>query len=313
MDLSGVGGLLERSRHRRRRSGARAPERPGALRVAQSRPRHDRRVPRGGHHGRRVRLLPRQLDRAGRRRQLPRLRPQHVGDLQDRPRKRRRHLAARRQEERLRDGARNGIRLAARRASPRRDRSAHQPVRRRRRTAGAAALEGARARPRHEAACARRSTGSTSTTRRCWPTRSAARSSSRTATCWSAGAPRPGSPSTHTTARLVFDAHLPAGGQNYRVLKMPWHGRPTDRPGDRSTYDATATGWSTRAGTAPPRSTRGGSRRDRPAPRSPPSARPAGPGSRPSWPRRADARYAAVVALDAQGRPLGRSKTAKFG
>jgi len=36
-------------------------------------------------------------------------------------------------------------------------------------------------------------------TRRCSPTRSAARSSSRTGTCWSAGAPRRGCPSTHTT------------------------------------------------------------------------------------------------------------------
>ena len=31
---------------------------------------------------------------------------------------------------------------------------------------------------------------------------------------------------------LVFDAHLPKGGQNYRVLKMPWRGHPT-AAGDR--------------------------------------------------------------------------------
>ena len=29
---------------------------------------------------------------------------------------------------------------------------------------------------------------------------------------------------------VVFDARLPKGGQNYRVLKMPWVGRPTEPP-----------------------------------------------------------------------------------
>jgi hypothetical protein len=29
---------------------------------------------------------------------------------------------------------------------------------------------------------------------------------------------------------LVFEAHLPRGGQNYRALKVPWRGRPADPP-----------------------------------------------------------------------------------
>ena len=34
---------------------------------------------------------------------------------------------------------------------------------------------------------------------------------------------------THDGA-VAFDARLPKGGQNYRVLKMPWVGRPTAPP-----------------------------------------------------------------------------------
>ena len=69
----------ERRGDRRRRAGARAAERPRSLRVAQPRPRRDRRVACGDHDEGRVRLLPHQLDRARRRRQLPRLCPQHLG------------------------------------------------------------------------------------------------------------------------------------------------------------------------------------------------------------------------------------------
>jgi hypothetical protein len=29
---------------------------------------------------------------------------------------------------------------------------------------------------------------------------------------------------------VVLDVHLPPGGQNYRALKFPWHGRPSHRP-----------------------------------------------------------------------------------
>ena len=73
---------LERCGRRRNPPGTGAAERTGALRVAQPRPCRDRRVPRADQHGHPVRLLPHQLDRARRGRQLPRLRPQHLGDLQ---------------------------------------------------------------------------------------------------------------------------------------------------------------------------------------------------------------------------------------
>ena len=112
--------------------------------------------------------------------------------------------------------------------------------------------------------------------------------------------------------RLVFDAHLPAGGQNYRVLKMPWHGRPTDRPaiaalrrhGRRLVYaswnGATEVhSWRLETGpTGASLPTVSATRRT---------------GFETELAAPADARYAAVVALDAHGRPLGRSKTAKFG
>ena len=112
--------------------------------------------------------------------------------------------------------------------------------------------------------------------------------------------------------RLVFDAHLPAGGQNYRVLKMPWHGRPTDQPaiaarrrhGRRLVYaswnGATEVhAWRLETGpTSASLPTVSATRRT---------------GFETELAAPADARYAAVVALDAQGRPLGRSKTSNFG
>ena len=84
---------------------------------------------------------------------------------------------------------------------------------------------------------------------------------------------------------LVFDAHLPHGGQNYRVLKFPWHGRPTEPPrSPRAAAPVTAS--STRAGTAPPTCTRGA--RDRPdrLVAADGDVRPAGRASRPSSRRR---------------------------
>ena len=103
----------------------------------------------------RVRLLPRQLDRRRRRRQPARLGPQHLDGLQDRPHDRQGDLAARRQEERLRDGAGNAVRLAARRP-PRRRRQRDDAVRQRRRPAGGAAV--ARARPRRSISTTKRAT-----------------------------------------------------------------------------------------------------------------------------------------------------------
>ena len=66
------------------------------------------------------RLLPHQLDRGGRRRASARLGAEHLGRLQGAPPHRQGALAARRAQERLRDGEGNGHRLAARRALARR-------------------------------------------------------------------------------------------------------------------------------------------------------------------------------------------------
>ena len=107
---------------RRRRPGDPHRERRGSLRVAQRRPRRRRRVLPAGHR-RYLGLLPPQLDRPARRRQPPHLRPPHVDDLQARPADGRDRLAARRQEERLRHGRRDAVRLPARRPRSRRRRS----------------------------------------------------------------------------------------------------------------------------------------------------------------------------------------------
>ena len=120
-----------------------------------------------------------------------------------------------------------------------------------------------------------------------------------------------GSPSTRTTASCVFDAHLPFGGQNYRVLKMPWHGRPTDQPaiaarrlhGHRFVYaswnGATEVhSWRFETGpTASSLPTVAATRRT---------------GFETEFQAPADARYTAVVALDAHGKPIARSKTVNF-
>jgi hypothetical protein len=109
----------------------------------------------------------------------------------------------------------------------------------------------------------------------------------------------------------VFDAHLPFGGQNYRVLKMPWHGRPTDRPaiaarrlqGHRLVYASwngatDVHAWRLETGpTASYLPTVTATRRT---------------GFETEFHAPTEARYTAVVALDAHGRPLGRSKTVNF-
>ena len=71
-----------------------------------------------GDGGRRVRLLPHQLRRRGRGRQLPRLGPQHARRLQDLAERAEGDVAARRQAERLRARQRRALRLAARRPAP---------------------------------------------------------------------------------------------------------------------------------------------------------------------------------------------------
>ena len=143
-----------------------------------------------------VRLLPRQLDRPRRRRKPARLGPEHVDRLQDRPRHRQGDLAARRQEERLRDGAGNAVRLAARRPPSRAGRQPDHALRQCRRPAGGAAVARAGARARHEDACGRPSPTSTSTGRAARSRlrqRPAAAERQRRS---SAGAPSPSSPST---------------------------------------------------------------------------------------------------------------------
>ena len=118
------------------------------------------------------------------------------------------------------------------------------------------------------------------------------------------------SESTHG-GELVFDAHLPFGGQNYRVLKMPWHGRPTGQPaiaarrlqGHRVVYASwngatDVHSWRFETGpTASSLPTATATRRT---------------GFETEFQAPADARYAAVVALDGHGKPLGRSKTVNF-
>ena len=115
---------------------------------------------------------------------------------------------------------------------------------------------------------------------------------------------------THS-GELVFDAHLPFGGQNYRVLKMPWHGRPTDRPaiaarrlqGRRIVYAS----WNGATDVHAWRFETGPTASSLPAVTATRRT-----GFETEFPAPADARYTAVVALDAHGKPLGRSKTVNF-
>ncbi|HEY2327725.1 MAG TPA: arylsulfotransferase family protein [Gaiellaceae bacterium] len=115
---------------------------------------------------------------------------------------------------------------------------------------------------------------------------------------------------THDGA-VVFDARLPKGGQNYRVLKMPWRGYPTTPPvaairseSDRRYAYASWNGatevaaWQVEAGHGSALSGAGSFRR-------------AGFETRMLLPR--GTRYARVTAVDAHGKALGTSKTAHVG
>ena len=106
---------------------------------------------------------------------------------------------------------------------------------------------------------------------------------------------------------IVLDARLPHGGQTYRALRFPWVGVPSQPPSlaaadgmlHASWNGATeVVGWLLRAGTTPtaldPAGTVG--RQGFETVLSPPAA----------------ARYAAVVALDAEGTPLGTSPTVEI-
>ena len=111
---------------------------------------------------------------------------------------------------------------------------------------------------------------------------------------------------------LVFDAHLPHGGQNYRVLKMPWRGRPTEPPAiatrRRGGHGFVYASWNGATDVHSWRLESGAS----------PSALPTVSATRRTGFETellapAGARYAAIVALDGRGRPLGRSQAMKIG
>jgi hypothetical protein len=106
--------------------------------------------------------------------------------------------------------------------------------------------------------------------------------------------------------RLVFDARLPRGGQNYRVLKMPWRGRPAVPPvaaaRRRHGVDHLYVSWNGATDVHSWRLEAG------------PHAgmlRPAGAWRRTGFETElrvpAGAAFAAAVALDGRGRPLGRT------
>lgn len=107
--------------------------------------------------------------------------------------------------------------------------------------------------------------------------------------------------------RIVFDARLPRGGQTYRALRFPWTGTPTDPPTlvsaggllHASWNGATeVAAWELRAGAGPATLDDVGAvpRQGFETVLSPPS----------------NARYAAVIALDGKGAPLGTSPTIRI-
>ena len=175
----------ERAGDRGPGAGAGTSQWASVVRVAEPRPCFDRGDTRG-LHGSPARLLPRELDRPQQRWRLSRLGAKHVGRLQSQQEDGQGAVAARRQTERLRDGAGDGVRVAARRTTsgPR----ANQHLRRRRRAAGGPAVTGTRPatrrRPRGgHASYANTPTGPAGSSRASWATRR----SSTTGTCSSAG------------------------------------------------------------------------------------------------------------------------------
>jgi len=111
---------------------------------------------------------------------------------------------------------------------------------------------------------------------------------------------------------VCLDAHLPAKGQNYRVFRFPWEGRPTVRPAFKAYREGAGparffASWNGATALAAWRLETG------PAPG---SLSPSG-----TYPRRGfetsfavppRTRWAAAVALDADGKPLARSKPARL-
>jgi Arylsulfotransferase (ASST) len=103
---------------------------------------------------------------------------------------------------------------------------------------------------------------------------------------------------------VLLDAQLPAGGENYRTLRFPWVGRPSLPPELAAAGGALWASWNGSTETAAWQLHAG--------------ARESALGIASTTPRRGfetqlalppGTRYAAVVALGAKGKPLGRSKT----
>ena len=107
------------------------------------------------------------------------------------------------------------------------------------------------------------------------------------------------------TTRL--DLALPAGGQTYRAFRFPWTGRPAEQPrlAVAGAYSYVSwngatevTHWQLRTGRTVDDLT--------------PAATVPRRGFETSLPLPSDARYAAAVALDTNGRPLGQSATVRL-
>jgi hypothetical protein len=110
---------------------------------------------------------------------------------------------------------------------------------------------------------------------------------------------------------VCLDARLPEGGQNYRVLRFPWDGKPSVPPafkayrrGDASRLYASWNGATAVAAWRLLTGPRAAALRESGTfPRR---------GFETSFPIPRGTRYAAVLPLDTHGRPLGRSKTIRL-
>jgi hypothetical protein len=108
---------------------------------------------------------------------------------------------------------------------------------------------------------------------------------------------------------VCLDAHLPQQGQNYRVFRFPWVGRPTVRPAFKAYRQGAGAArlyasWNGSTALAAWRLETG----PKPGALAERATHPKR-GFETSFPIPPRTRYAAVVALDADGRPLARSRT----
>jgi hypothetical protein len=103
---------------------------------------------------------------------------------------------------------------------------------------------------------------------------------------------------------IVFDARLPHGGQSYRAFRFPWVGRPTDRPAVAVRSSALYASWNGATVVASWQLLQGASASELLS-----GPRVARTGFETMLAPAAQARSAAVVALDGAGAQLGRSAT----